>query len=98
MTTIKYTEIPVVAIQPVIISKCESSQDIRVCLHLLYIFKIGSMMCVCMYPIDAQITQRDLMKFAGIVDHVPRVVFVNFDETHPQGSAPMTPKDSMLFK
>jgi hypothetical protein len=52
---------------------------------------------VCMYPIDAQTAQRDLMKFAGIVYHVPRMVFVKFGVNSSTGIRPRAPKDTMLF-
>jgi hypothetical protein len=48
-------------------------------------------MYVCMYPKDAQTAPRDLMKFAGIVYHVPRMDFVKFGVNSSTG---MRPTDS----
>jgi GTP cyclohydrolase III len=53
---------------------------------------------VCMYPIDAQTAPRDLMKFAGIVYHVPRMDFVKFGVNPSTGIPPRAPKDTMLFQ
>jgi hypothetical protein len=55
-------------------------------------------MYVCMYPIDAQTAQRNLMKFAGIVYHVPRMIYVKFGVNPSQESAPRALKDTMLFQ
>jgi hypothetical protein len=43
---------------------------------------------VCTYPIDAQTTPRDLMKFAEIVYHVPRMDFVKFGVNPSTGIRP----------
>jgi hypothetical protein len=45
-------------------------------------------MYVCMYPIDAQTAQRNLMKFAWIVYHVPKMVFVKFSVNPSTGIRP----------
>jgi hypothetical protein len=56
------------------------------------IYKRGSMyvcMYVCMYvPYGRQTAQRNLMKFAGIVYHVPRMDFVKFGVNPSTGIRP----------
>jgi hypothetical protein len=49
---------------------------------------VGMCVYVCMYLIDAQTAQRDLMKFAGIVYHIPRMGFVKFSVNPSTGIRP----------